>query len=197
MRTIAMMVGMVIAGATGCESPAEERAEHAEERAEERAEELGVPEHVEEAMEDRAEQRAEAPAPARVQPGVTITAVDIDCPVVPVFFDTSSAQLGEEDRESLQTLASCLQNTSEPETVRVVGMASPPGAEEYNEVLARQRATNVASFLRMNGVEEGRFRITAIGEDGATEGMPELHPQQRAAVALPRDPAGGDQVAGR
>lgn len=126
--------------------------------------------------------------PQRVQPAVTILAVDVDCPAVPVFFDADSATLGDDDRQTLATLAQCLQGTGEAESVRVVGMASAPGGEDYNDVLAAQRATNVASFLRMNGVSEGRFRITAIGEDGATAGMPELYPAQRAAVIVPRDP---------
>lgn len=116
-----------------------------------------------------------AERPQRVQAAVTILAVDVDCPAVPVFFDADTATLGDDD-----------------ESVRVVGMASAPGAEDYNEALAAQRATNVASFLRMNGVSEGRFRITAIGEDGAIAGMPELYPAQRAAVVVPRDVRGID-----
>ncbi|MDQ3033972.1 MAG: OmpA family protein [Myxococcota bacterium] len=186
MRTSSKIAGMMIvacAAAAGCDSPAEERAE-------ERAEALGLPEAVEERMEERAEERAEqqAAAPTRVRPAVTITAIAIECPATPVFFDRDSAQLGDDDRESLSTLADCLQGTATGERVRIVGMASPPGSEDYNQQLAEQRATNVASFLRQEGVEEGRFRITAIGEDGAVEGMPELYPTQRAALAIPRTP---------
>lgn len=194
-----------IALATGCEREHELEGvrEHEGVVSPERPEGLGAgkpegegdrAEELYEAMVDPSavDERAPEQQPARlaegtrVAPGVAILAIDVDCAATPVFFETGSAALGDDDRRALRGLASCLRGTPEAEHVEVVGMTSPPASEGYNDVLAHQRALNVASFLRLNGVEEGKFEIRAIGERGATEGMPSLYPAQRAAVAIPR-----------
>lgn len=125
------------------------------------------------------------PQGMRVLPAVEIAAIDVECAPTSVFFETDSAHLGDDDREQLEQLASCLRGMPEGERVTIAGMTDPRASEEYNEVLGRQRAVAVASFLRMNGVEEGRFRIRAVGEEGAAD-VPELYPAQRAAIAIPR-----------
>lgn len=126
-----------------------------------------------------------AERPERVQPAVGVISVDVDCAPTPVFFERDSAQLDDADRQALTALAQCLKATPEGEPLQVTGMTSPTGPEAYNETLAAQRATNVVSFLRLQGVSETHFDIRAVGETGAVEGMPVLYPAQRAALAVP------------
>lgn len=122
----------------------------------------------------------------RVQPGFTISAVAAQCRPGVLFFATDSAELEEDSQETLAEMAQCLKGTAQGEEVTVRGRTDPRASEAYNEVLARQRATAVVSHLQTNGVDESAFEIVAIGEDGATEGMPRLHPLQRNATVRPQ-----------
>jgi outer membrane protein OmpA-like peptidoglycan-associated protein len=131
-----------------------------------------------------------AQPPERVASAVTIIGLQEGCPAVAVTFDRDQAALDAEDEQQLRTLAQCLRGTPGAEVVELAGSASPPGSEEYNELLANQRAVNVASFLRLNGVSESRFEIRVRGELGEIEGMPLLYPAARSVIADPQAPPG-------
>lgn len=129
---------------------------------------------------------AEAEFAGRVQSGVMLLAIEAECRPGALFFDTDSAELNEDATQTLGQMAECLKGTPQGEEVEVSGRTDPRASEEYNEVLARQRATAVVSYLQTQGVSESDFEITAIGEEGMTEGMPKLHPFQRNATVEPQ-----------
>jgi hypothetical protein len=54
--------------------------------------------------------------------------------------------------------------------VTVIGHASATGAHEANQQVARQRAENVAAFLRSHGqqIASARIEVQSAGDDGAT-----------------------------
>jgi len=127
-------------------------------------------------------------APERVLAAVDVLAIDIDCPAAATFFETDSAELTAAAKERLDVVADCLKETPWDEEVDLRGRTDPRASEDYNEALARQRATAVASYLQTNGVDDSTFEIHAIGEEGATEDMPVLWPAQRHAAVRPNTP---------
>jgi len=113
--------------------------------------------------------------------GITLTGQSTDCGEVPIYFETDSAELTPEHERTLDSLASCLQGTTQKEDLTITGTADPRGTSEYNEALSQRRAQTVADYLGEKGVSEDSFHIHARGESGATEGMPRLWPTQRKA----------------
>tara|TARA_B100001750_G_scaffold238855_1_gene246030 strand:- start:6170 stop:6742 length:573 start_codon:yes stop_codon:yes gene_type:complete len=125
--------------------------------------------------------------PTRVASAISVVAVaERGCRPGAVYFDTDSAELDDDAKADLDQLAECLEGTREDEDVTLRGRADPRAGEDYNEQLGRQRATAVASYLQTEGgVDESDFTIRAVGEDGATEGMPELWSSQRNTTIRP------------
>lgn len=158
------------------------------ERAEPEEEPTFVEEELAEQRGDVAKPNEAAEArPERVQPAVAVAGVGIDCAPTPVFFEQGSAELDDDDRTALTALAQCLKAAPEGESVRVSGLTTPREPEDYDEQLAAQRATNVVSFLRLQGATEANFEIRAVDESGTVEGMPVLYPSEGAAMARERD----------
>ena len=62
-----------------------------------------------------------------------------------VMFSKASAELTGDAQELLKTIPA---NTK----VKVIGTASPEGSAKFNQKLSEKRATNVAEFLKANGV---------------------------------------------
>ncbi len=126
------------------------------------------------------------PPPARVMPAVeTVVPPNVRCQARRVFFATDSAALSDESRRDLTNYARCLTSTSPNEDVVLRGRADPRGTEPYNLTLSEQRAEAVATFLQSQGVTADRIRVRALGEEGMTEGMPELWPTQRRVNIVP------------
>lgn len=148
---------------------------------------VNAPPAVDEALveEPEPEPTVAVGAPERVLSGVEVAAVDLDCPPAAVFFETDSAELSDTARAKLDVVADCLQETPWDSEVDLRGRADPRASEEYNELLGRQRATAIASYLQRNGADDNTFEIHAIGEEGATEDMPALWPVQRNATVRP------------
>ena len=126
-----------------------------------------------------------AGAPDQVFAAVEVAALDLDCPPAAVYFETDSAELSDTAKAKLDVVADCLQETPWDEEVDLRGYTDPRASEDYNEILGRQRATAVASYLQRNGADDNTFEIHALGEDGATEDMPVLWPVQRNTTVLP------------
>lgn len=70
-----------------------------------------------------------------------------------VYFGFDCAELSESEKRKLTGIRSA---------VRVKGYASPEGSEEYNLRLSKQRAKNVAEFLKRRGVRV--LEIKGLGE---------------------------------
>lgn len=96
-----------------------------------------------------------------------------------VYFDTASATLDQREKQKLDAIAACLKRTHSDETL-VVGSADPRGSARENEELGRERARNVAAYLRALGVPEQDIRIRSRGEERAS-GDPEHWPMNRQA----------------
>lgn len=129
---------------------------------------------------------AATPPPMRVRPAVeTVTPPNVRCQTRRIFFATDSAELSEESRQDLTNYARCLTNANPTEDVVLRGRADPRGTEPYNQALSERRAETVASFLQAQGVTADRIRLRALGEEGMTEGMPELWPTQRRVTIAP------------
>lgn len=93
--------------------------------------------------------------------------VDADrCPDVSVYFETDSAQLSDEAKGSLETLAQCFRE-QDVATVEIAGHADPRASEEYNHELGMRRAQSVASYLRDAGVEDPQVEVVSHGEQEA------------------------------
>lgn len=125
----------------------------------------------------------------RVLPAVVIPSTEPRCRTRQIFFATESADLSEEARNDLTAYARCLQNTAVQEDITLRGRTDPRGTDDYNEALSRRRAEAVATFLQSQGVSANQLRVRALGETGASEGMPDLWPQQRRVTAVPTDSA--------
>lgn len=84
------------------------------------------------------------------------------------WFDFDSAAIREGAESRLDAIAACLQKGAlAGQQVALVGHTDPRGTAEYNEELARERATSVQDYLHDKGVKTGRIEIIAKGEEGA------------------------------
>jgi peptidoglycan-associated lipoprotein len=128
-----------------------------------------------------------APAPRPDPALMSVTAVGVDrrlaemcgLRLTEIFFEADSANLQPEAREELERLASCLTlGPAKDRSLVVVGRASPPGSEEYNQALGVSRAESVATYLRALGVNRSRVEIESRGERDATA-RPEAWPLER------------------
>lgn len=79
-------------------------------------------------------------------------------------FGFDDIQLEQQDRDVLQSVATCL--TSGPlkgRTVTLVGRADPRGTDEYNLALGHKRAQSVGTYLTHLGVQQGQLAMTTRG----------------------------------
>jgi outer membrane protein OmpA-like peptidoglycan-associated protein len=101
-------------------------------------------------------------APVQQQPGVPTGALAH----YDVQFASGSADLSTESRATLKTAAAYL-GKYPGLTATLIGYASPSGPAALNQRLSKQRAANVAAFLKTQGVDEARLTIEAKGETEA------------------------------
>ena len=190
-RTITMLAVLSAAlGVTACEDEPEGATLVSDPILEEQRQRAAAPLAPEDLRTDDVTPAAAAEPGERVLSGVAVIGVDVECDEAAVFFETGAAELGPEDEQKLDQLASCLRGTPEQELVPVAGHTDPRASEEYNEELSRERAQAVADYLRGQGIADDRIEIRAMGEQGAVEGMPILWPAQRNVMVDPRVPAG-------
>lgn len=87
-----------------------------------------------------------------------------------IGFKMEQAKLDTIDKSSLKTLASELNSEdSDVEEVWIMGFASKPGSEAYNQKLSEKRARNVKNFLVSQGVSPTMIKTTAYGESMALD----------------------------
>jgi outer membrane protein OmpA-like peptidoglycan-associated protein len=80
-----------------------------------------------------------------------------------LLFKINSAEVNAEAKESLAAVASVMQKY--PDTnMQLFGYTDDTGSDEYNLKLSQQRAENVASILKANGVAASRLTATGKGE---------------------------------
>ncbi|WP_337040293.1 OmpA family protein [Emticicia sp. 17c] len=80
------------------------------------------------------------------------------------IFDVNSSMINESAKEDLLRIAYSLNQM--PNTfVLVGGHTDATGSKAYNEKLSRQRAVQVANFLKSSGVDEKRLLVDGFGEN--------------------------------
>jgi outer membrane protein OmpA-like peptidoglycan-associated protein len=95
---------------------------------------------------------------------------------VDVKFATESAELTDEDKQTLNSLVSQLKEFDKKTVgVRVIGHTNARGEADFNVPLSQERAQAVADYLRSRGVE---LQITALGK-GASKPLPDTDPLDR------------------
>lgn len=95
---------------------------------------------------------------------VDISAGLAECGNMRVHFDTDSADLRDEDKQSLNRVARCLK-ADQSLRIAIEGNADQRGSTEHNLQLGDRRATSVASYLATLGVSEAQLRTVSYGED--------------------------------
>ena len=88
--------------------------------------------------------------------------------MTPVF-DFSSAELSEEAKDTLETVATCLKTGPlKGSSLRLIGFTDPQGSRSANYELGLERAETVALFLEHNGVKRVQLIVSSRGEEGAS-----------------------------
>lgn len=91
---------------------------------------------------------------------------DCSIPVTPVpaiFFDSDSALITEEQRQSLKQLACFLKNSKTSPLVNVYGQADRTGSSDYNYTLALKRANAVKTLLVEHGYAGENIKTFSYG----------------------------------
>lgn len=81
------------------------------------------------------------------------------------FFKFDSAKLTDDAKERLTEISTCV--TSGPaagKKLELVGYASPPGTDAYNEKLGMSRAESAQGFLIKQGVKAENMQVDSAGE---------------------------------
>jgi outer membrane protein OmpA-like peptidoglycan-associated protein len=86
-----------------------------------------------------------------------------------VNFDTGKSGLSDEAKATLTALAERLKSENKNVHLEVLGHADYRGGGQYNRVLGRERAANVARFLHEQGVPGSKMQMGSYGEDQATQ----------------------------
>ena len=84
-----------------------------------------------------------------------------------VFFKLDSAKLTPSAIDGLKSVSKCV--NSEPlarAKLLLVGHASPPGTDKYNDKLGKTRAEAVRDYLVEHGVAKDRIVLQSLGEAG-------------------------------
>lgn len=80
-----------------------------------------------------------------------------------VLFDYDAATLRPSAQRTLNAITDTVSATN-PQTILVVGHASRPGSEDYNQRLSEARADSVKAYLVSRGIEPSRVRAFGVGE---------------------------------
>ncbi len=84
--------------------------------------------------------------------------------LMPIYFDTDRALLGEEARQTLKRYARAIQEHPEWGIVTIEGHCDERGSDEYNVALGDRRADAVARYLTDLGVPARRLETLTYGE---------------------------------
>mgnify|MGYP001204169562 CR=1 FL=1 len=88
-------------------------------------------------------------------------------PFEPIFFGFDQYNIGSDEREKLQDIATFL--TQNPNVrILVEGYCDWKGTPAYNKSLGDRRATSVKDYLTDLGIESSRVDIISIGDELAT-----------------------------
>jgi outer membrane protein OmpA-like peptidoglycan-associated protein len=118
--------------------------------------------------------QAPTPALASEKASVLSQACDLN-----VYFATASADLNDQAKQQLNSIASCMKRRNVDDAL-VVGGADPRGSDATNQELGKERAHRVAEYLKQLGVPENEFRIRSVGESQASA-QPSTWPTSRRA----------------
>jgi peptidoglycan-associated lipoprotein len=114
------------------------------------------------------------------------------CPgVKPPKFGYNSAEVKDEWRDALASIADCMKNGGlKGKGVLLTGHTDPRGDDDYNRQLGGRRAEAVKGALTSFGVETGRVDVTSRGEVDA-KGTDESTWAQDRRVDIGLKPGGG------
>lgn len=84
-----------------------------------------------------------------------------------IFFETGIDQPSVKDIEKLKALSLYLLDNKNFK-IRLAGHTDHRGSDEYNQVLARERANSVALLLEANGIQRSSLDISAHGDNYAS-----------------------------
>ncbi len=80
-----------------------------------------------------------------------------------IYFDVDSTEIAPADQEKLTRLVS--QYSGNPAlSVCVLGQADLTGPQAYNEELAMRRATAVADFMKLEGLQPNKLEVVSRGQ---------------------------------
>jgi peptidoglycan-associated lipoprotein len=103
---------------------------------------------------------------------------------VQVYFEPFSSDLTPEGRNVIKAAADAVHGCR-VSTVDVLGLADSVGAQDANLELSKLRAESVSKALEAAGLPTAEFRITAVGDAGATTTSGKSRPlRRRVDVAL-------------
>jgi OOP family OmpA-OmpF porin len=101
-----------------------------------------------------------APVVAPVEPKITVLRFN------DVNFDFDKSTLTPEAKKSLDEYIHALKENPDAK-IRIEGYTSKMGTEEYNQVLSKQRADAVKSYLvNKGGIDSSRLKTAGYGEAG-------------------------------
>ena len=95
-----------------------------------------------------------------------------------LLFRTGEHQLGKDTQSRVRQLATTLAGMPDI-IVRLDGFADERGDETYNRELSEKRARSIHDLLVDSGVAAGRIRVTAHGEQPATDATADSYALQR------------------
>ena len=120
--------------------------------------------------------RGQAPKPALASEKTVALSQQCD---LNVYFATASAELDDQAKQQLNSIASCMKRRNVDDAL-VVGSADPRGSDATNQELGKERARRVAEYLKQLGVRENEIRIRSVGESQASA-QPSTWPTSRRA----------------
>jgi outer membrane protein OmpA-like peptidoglycan-associated protein len=120
--------------------------------------------------------RGQAPTPALASEKTSALAKACD---LNVYFATASAELDDQAKQQLNSIASCIKRRNVDDAL-VVGGADPRGSDATNQELGKERARKVAEYLKQLGVPENEIRFRSVGESQASA-QPSTWPASRRA----------------
>jgi outer membrane protein OmpA-like peptidoglycan-associated protein len=124
--------------------------------------------------------RGDVPAAALANAPATGAPSEAEKCSLNVYFGTASAELTQQTKQQLDSVAACLKRPHAPDDAVIVGSADPRGAESDNAALAEERARRVGRYLKELGVPDGEIRIRSVGESQASA-APDTYPSSRKA----------------
>lgn len=113
-----------------------------------------------------------------------------------LLFNTGSDELSDNGRRRIHNLANFLQLNPELQ-LRLDGYADPRGSDEYNNVLAQYRASNVQLMLEQLGIEAGRIQSFSHGAKYSGTSHPTAYAQERRVSIEVFKPDATEQLVSR